>query len=309
MPLDPQAKTLLDRLASQAIAPLETLTPREARAQMEAATLFLGRPERVASAVDHRIPGAGGMIRIRITMPEGAGPFPVLVFFHGGGWVIGSIETHDGLCKAITNAASVAVASVDYRLAPEHKFPAAVDDAYAALCWVAAHAAELNLDPTRIAVGGDSAGGNLAAVTALKSRDLAGPALRLQMLVYPITNDDLNTRSYVENAEGYMLTRSDMSWFWGQYLSRPEEGRDPYVSPLRATDLSGLAPAFVMTAEYDPLRDEAEAYAARLQDAGVAVRLTRYSGMIHGFLRRYTLLDQGRKGLDEVAQVLRGALN
>jgi acetyl esterase len=231
-----------------------------------------------------------------------------LVYFHGGGWVIGSIETHDALCRELTMEAGVVVVSVEYRLAPEHKFPAAADDAYAAVRWVAQHAAELGIDPARIGVGGDSAGGNLAAVVALQARDLGGPPLALQLLIYPITCDDLGTPSYVENAEGYMLTRADMAWFWSQYLSDPAQGDDPRVSPLRAGDLSGLPPAFILTAEYDPLRDEAEAYAARLEQAGVPVRMRRYDGMIHGFLRRLTLLDQGRVALDEVAKGIRDAL-
>jgi acetyl esterase len=307
MPLDPQAKQLLDRLAAMELPPTSSLTPREARAQMEAATLMLGPAARVARVEDRRIDGPGGRIRIRFTWPEGTGPFPCLVFFHGGGWVLGSIETHNGLCRAITHAAGVVVASVDYRLAPEHRFPAAVDDAFAATCWIAENAGTLDIDPERIAVGGDSAGGNLTAVVALKARDLGGPRLVHQLLIYPATNFDLDTPSYRQNAEGYMLTREDMEWFFGLYLSDPSDGSNPHVSPLRAPDLSGLPPAFVLTAEYDPLCDEGIAYARRLEEAGVPVRLSNYRGMIHGFLRRYNFLDQGRHALDEVAEVLRAA--
>jgi acetyl esterase len=287
---------------------MSTLTPARARAQMEAATPLLGPSPNVARVEERAFRGPGGSVPVRLTYPEGDRPFPGLVFFHGGGWVIGSIETHDALCRAITRAAGVAVASVGYRLAPEHKFPAAADDAYAAAAWVAERAGELGLDPRRIAVGGDSAGGNLAAVAALKARDLGQPRLAFQLLLYPITNDDLETPSYLENAEGYMLARSDMAWFWRQYLADPSQGRHPHVSPLRAEDLAGLPPALVITAEYDPLRDEGEAYAARLAAAGVPTRLIRYPGMIHGFIRRYNLLDQGREALDEIAAALRHGL-
>ena len=304
MPLDPQAKAFLDELSRQSNPSRTAQTPAEARANMRAETPSLGAPPAVAKLEDRTIPGPGGPIRVRISSPGGPGPFPAMVYYHGGGWVIGDIDTHDALCRALTNAAQTVVVSVDYRLAPEHPYPAAVEDAYAAASWVADHSAELNIDRARIAVGGDSAGGNLAAVVALKARDLGAPRLALQVLIYPITDCDFSVRSYLENAEGYMLTRDAMVWFWNHYA--PEDARrvEPYASPLRAADLSGLPPALVLTAEYDPLRDEAESYAARLAQAGVAVTLTRYPGMIHGFLRRFAVFDQGKAALEQVARAL-----
>jgi acetyl esterase len=308
MPLDPQARALLEQLTAQAAPPVTVLSPAESRREMEEATRSLGPPVRVARVEDRTIPGSGGPIPIRITMPEGSGPFPALVYFHGGGWVLGSIATHDGICRSLTNGAGVAVVSVNYRLAPEHSFPAAADDAFAATAWVAAHGGALDIDPGRLAVGGDSAGGNLAAVVALMARDRGEPRLAFQLLVYPITNDDLDTPSYRENAEGYFLTREAMAWYWDQYAPNPRDRRNPYASPLRAPDLSRLPPALVITAEYDPLRDEAEAYALRLTEAGVATRRIRYPGMIHGFLRRAAVLDQGKNALNECAAALRAAL-
>jgi acetyl esterase len=297
-------------MAELASPPVTALTPQAARALMEAESRSLGAMPRVGRVEDRTIPGPAGEIRVRVTTPDGDGPLPALVYFHGGGWVVGSIATHDALCREITNAAGVAVVSVDYRLAPEHPFPAAVEDAYAATAWVAEHGPTIGIDPARIAVGGDSAGGNLAAVVALKARDEGGggPRLACQVLLYPITNDDLDTASYREFARGYMLTREAMAWYWDQYVPAPGDRRDPYASPLRAEDLGGLPPALVMTAGYDVLRDEAEAYAARLIEAGTRVQLSRHDGMIHGFLRRTAIFDQGRKALAEVGEMLRSTL-
>jgi len=305
MPLDPQAQTLIDQAALQPGPAIADQTPELARAQMLASTPLLGPPPDVATLEDHFIPGPAGPLRVRVTAPAGPGPFPVLVYYHGGGWVVGSIETHDLICRSLTNAADCVVVSVDYRLAPEHPYPAAVDDAYAAVVWVAEHARELNADPSRLAVGGDSAGGNLAAAVALKARDQGAPHVALQVLIYPIMDCDFNSPSYLKNAEGYMLTRDSMIWFWNHYVSDLARRTEPYASPLRATDLSNLAPALVQTAEYDPLRDEGEAYAARLAEAGVPVTFTRYDGMIHGFVRRYSFLDQGKTALGQVAAALR----
>jgi acetyl esterase len=232
----------------------------------------------------------------------------VLVFYHGGGWVIGDLYTHDGICRSIVNAAGCAVASVDYRLAPEFKYPVPVEDSYAGLLWVVANATRLGLDSARIAVGGDSAGGNLAAVMALLARDRRGPRLLLQILVYPVTNYDFGTASYRENGTGFVLTTDDMRWFWRHYLSREEQGREMTASPIRAKSLADLPPALVITAGCDPLRDEGDAYAARLRDAGVAVTLTPYPGMFHGFLRMTRILDQSRVLLDEIAGALKKAL-
>jgi acetyl esterase len=308
MPLDPQVKAFLDQLAASAIPPVETLTPREARLQMEAGTVMLGRLPEVGRVEDHVLPGPETPLRVRLTAPAAGGPFPGLIYFHGGGWVTGSLFSHDHLCRALTRAAGVAVISTEYRLAPEHPFPAAVDDAEAAARWVAGHAAGLGLDPARLAVGGDSAGGTLAAAVARRARDQGGPDLAFQLLLYPATDADLDTSSYRENADGYMLTRAAMAWYWDLYVPDLSLRSHPDAAPLRAGDLTGLPPALVVTAEYDVLRDEGEAYARRLAEAGVAARLVRYDGMIHGFLRRHHLLDRGKAALDEVAGALRDAL-
>lgn len=308
MPLDPQAQQVVDTIAALNLKPIKDSTPAEARESMRTRTAGLGPVEDVPAVADHRVPVEGGEITVRLYAPAGVGPHPVLVFYHGGGWVIGDLYTHDGLCRSIVNAAGCAVASVDYRLAPEFKFPVAVEDSYTALKWVAANGPRLGLDSARLAVGGDSAGGNLAAVMALLARDRRGPRILLQVLVYPVTNHDFGTPSYAENATGYVLTTEDMRWFWRHYLSREEQGQEVTASPLRAKSLADLPPALVMTAGCDPLRDEGDAYAARLRDAGVPVTLTPYPGMFHGFVRMTRILDQARAALDEVATALRKAL-
>jgi acetyl esterase/lipase len=307
MPLDPQAQRVIDAMAALNLKPVEESTPAEARESIRTRTAALGPFPDVAAVVDHRVPVAGGEITVRAYSPGGPGPHPALVYYHGGGWVIGDLYTHDGLCRSITNAARCAVLSVDYRLAPESKYPVAVEDSYAALLWIVANAERLGIDRRRIAVGGDSAGGNLATVMALVARDRTGPRLALQVLIYPVTDHDLDTRSYRENATGYILTREGMRWFWNHYLAREAQGREPYASPLRAPSLAGLPQALVITAEYDPLCDEGEAYAARLRDAGVPVTLTRYPGVFHGFVRLTNALDKARTALDEIASSVQKA--
>jgi acetyl esterase/lipase len=307
MPLDPQAQKIVDALAALNLKPVEESTPDEARESMRSRTAALGPVEDVAATADHRVPVAGGEIAVRVYSPGEVGPHPALVFFHGGGWVIGDLTTHDGICRSLTNAARCVVASVDYRLAPEHRYPVAAEDSYAAFRWVLGHAAALGVDPRRVAVGGDSAGGNLATVVSLMARDRGTPLPIFQALVYPVTDCDLDTASYRENATGYVLTREGMRWFFRHYLAREEQGREPYAAPLRAASLAGLPPALVQTAECDPLRDEGEAYAARLRDAGVPVTFTRYSGMFHGFLRMTNILDKARAARDEIAGALRKA--
>jgi acetyl esterase len=246
-----------------------------------------------------------GPVSMRVYRPEAAGPLPALVYFHGGGWVVCDLDTHDNVCRTIARRAEAVVVAVDYRLAPEHKFPAAVDDSYAATLWVAANAGRLGIDPGRIAVGGDSAGGNLAAVVALKCRDHGGPAIALQVLVYPVMNlASFDTASYSEFAEGHNLTRSEMEWFRDCYLARPEDGFDPLASPLLAADLRGLPPALVITAECDVLRDEGEAYARRLEEAGVPVTSCRYPGVIHPFFSMPGVLPQARQAIDQVARAV-----
>jgi len=308
MPLDPQAQKVVDALAALNLKPFRDSSPAEARESMRSRTAALGPFEEVPAVADHRVPVTGGEITVRVYKPAGMGPHPVLVFYHGGGWVIGDLYTHDGICRSIVNAAGCAVASVDYRLAPEFKYPVPVEDSYAGLLWVVANATRLGLDSARIAVGGDSAGGNLAAVMALLARDRRGPRLLLQILVYPVTNHDFGTASYRENGIGFVLTTDDMRWFWRHYLSREEQGREMTASPIRAKSLADLPPALVITAGCDPLRDEGDAYAARLRDAGVAVTLTQYPGMFHGFLRMTRILDQSRVLLDEIAGALKKAL-
>ena len=246
---------------------------------------------------------------MRVYTPEGRGPFPLVVFFHGGGWVLGDLDTHDPMCRALCSGADCVVVSVDYRLAPEHRFPAAPDDALAATRWVAAHAAEIGGDPVRIAVAGDSAGGNLAAVTSLRIRDEGGPTLRGQLLIYPgLGYPSPPTPSYIENAEGYGMTRESATWFWDQYLGDRSQATNPHAAPLLAPDLRGLPPALVITAEYDVLRDEGEQYVERLRAAGVPARLSRYNGVHHRFAELIGILDQAEQARDEMCAWLREAL-
>jgi acetyl esterase/lipase len=307
MPLDPQAQRVVDAMAALNLKPVEESTPAEARESIRTRTAALGPVEGVVAVADHRVPVAGAEITVRVYSPGGPGPHPTLVYYHGGGWVIGDLYTHDGLCRSITNAARCVVVSVDYRLAPEWKYPVAAEDSYTALCWVVANAARLGVDPRRVAVGGDSAGGNLAAVATLMARDRGGPGVVHQILIYPVTDSDLNTHSYAENATGYVLTIEGMRWFWSHYLAHAGQGLEPHASPLRAPSLAGLPSALVITAECDPLRDEGEAYAARLRDAGVPVTVTRYDGMFHGFVRMTRILDKARTALDEIADSLQKA--
>ena len=307
MPLDPQMQKIVDATLALGLPPLEQMTVEQARESIRQRTPALGPVQQVKAVEEHHVPVADGTIGMRVYRPSDTRPLPALVFYHGGGWVIGDLYTHDGICRAIANAAGCVVASVDYRLAPERKYPAAFEDSYAALTWLAGHAPTLGVDPARLAVGGDSAGGNLAAVVALAARDRQGPRLALQLLIYPATAHAFDTASYRENGEGYLLTREGMKWFWNHYLARPEDGRQPYASPLLAKDLGGLATALVITAEYDPLRDEGEAYAKRLAEAGVPVTNTRYPGLVHGFIRMINVLDPAKRALDEVAAALRKA--
>jgi acetyl esterase len=301
MPLHPQTRALLDQFAAAGGFDATQLPVPAVRAMY--AQMSAGRPgPEVASLAERSVPGPAGAIPVRVYA------LPGIVYFHGGGFVIGGLDSHDGTCRALANASGCAVVSVDYRLAPEHRFPAAPEDCYAALRFVAEHGEELGIDPRRLAVAGDSAGGNLAAVTALLARERRGPDLRFQLLVYPVADHAFDTASYRDNAEGYFLTAAMMRWFWGHYLERPEQGDDPLASPLRAKDLAGLPPALVITAEYDPLRDEGEAYAERLRKAGVAAELLRYDGQIHGFFSLFDALDDGRAAVERAGAALRAAL-
>lgn len=305
MPLDPVVKNLLDAAAQLNLPPFDELTPEEARERILPA---IGAPEEVARIQDRTIPGPNGDIAVRMYQPEGEAPFPLFVYFHGGGWVLGSIESHDMTCRSLANASGCTVVSVDYRLAPEHKFPVPLEDCYAAATYVAEHASEFNGDASRLAVGGDSAGGNLAAAVSLMARDRGGPRIAFQLLVYPVTDWSFDTPSYRDNAEGYFLTTASMRWFWSHYLRNAADGADPYASPLRAGSLRDLPPALVITAEFDPLRDEGEAYAARLRDAGVAAATSRYEGVIHGFFSMAALIPQGQDAVNEGAAAVRAAI-
>jgi acetyl esterase len=304
MPLDPQAQAVLDALNAGADLDVTALSPVQMRAVFDTMVLP-GDGTPVAEVQDRGVPGPDGEIPVRVYTPEGRGPHPALVYFHGGGFVIGGLETHDGTCRDLAAGAGCVVVSVDYRLAPEHPFPAAPEDCHAVTRWVAEHAGEIDVDASRIAVGGDSAGGNLAAVVSLLCRDRGGPALVHQLLVYPVTDHAFDTESYESNAEGYMLSRDLMRGFWGHYLTRPEQGEDALASPLRAKDLTGVAPATLITAEFDPLRDEGEAYAQRLIAAGVPTRLTRYDGVFHGFFAMGSVIDKGRAAVAQAISALR----
>lgn len=309
MPLDPQAQKILKEAAALGLPAYQDLSPTEARKQM----LELAPPVdpllSVKRVEDRSIPGPERDIPIRLYYPMGEPPFPVLVYFHGGGWVIGDLETHHGFCHALAKTSNCLVVSIDYRLAPEYRYPAAVEDAYAATKWVAENAAGIQADADRLAVCGDSAGGHLAAVVAMMARDRKGPPIKLQILIYPITDFNFNTPSYLENREGYVLTRDLMQWFWDHFIADEADANDPYVSPLRARNLSDLPEALIITAEYDPLRDEGEAYGEKMRAAGVNVKLTRYPGMMHAFIRMTAHLDKAKEALDEVSGTIREALN
>ena len=302
--LDPDARAFLERVEALGVPGFGDVPVDEARRLQDEASPGLFGPLVEVPFEDRSLPGAAGRIPVRVYR-AGEDPAPVLVYFHGGGWVLGSIRTAHGVCATLARLAGCVVCSVDYRLAPEHVFPAALEDAWAATTWVAKHADEVGGLPGPPAVGGDSAGGNLAAVCALRARD-AGLSLPLQVLVYPITDADFGTPSYREFAEGYYLTASGMRWFWDNYL--PDGDRfDPDVSPLRTADVAGVAPALVITAEYDVLRDEGEAYARRLEEAGVTTRLERYDGLIHGFLRMPAVIARANGALESAAAGLRAS--
>jgi acetyl esterase len=307
MPVDPQIQVYLDQIAALNPPPIRSMTPQEVRQQMAMLMAILPEGEAVARVENRSITGPAGKLPIRIYTPEGSGPFPLLVFFHGGGWVRCDLDTHDGQCRALANGGGCVVVSVDYRLAPEHKFPAAPQDCYAATSWVAKHATELHGDAGRLAVGGDSAGGNLAAVVAQMARDQGGPDLVFQLLIYPATNFRAQTASMRENAEGYFLTREEMTWFGNHYLRSPEDEVDPQASPMLASNLGGLPPALIITAEYDPLRDEGEEYGRLLQASGVLVTVSRYKGMIHGFFALAGIIDLANDATAEASAALRTA--
>jgi acetyl esterase len=304
MPLDPAAKNVLDLLAAMGGTPLHESTPAEGRASFAGLKMLGGDGADVAAAT----PGLyGGVPGITVT-PNGEGPFPVLVWIHGGGWVIGSADESIATARDLAAGAGCIVVSLDYRLAPEHKAPAAADDCITAVGWVLEHAHEFGGDPQRVAVGGDSAGGNLAALVALHY----GSRLRQQVLVYPATDLTLSSPSIDENAEGYLLTKASMQWFVGHYLDGSgTTATDPGISPTYADDtaLAASAPAFVITAEFDPLRDEGEAYAARLASLGVPVTARRFDGQIHAFYSMPAVIPAATDAIAQTIEVLRTAFN
>lgn len=307
MPLDPQVQVVLENMKKQGGPPLHTLPVESARTVNLSS--MAAQPEEVWKVDNRKIPGPAGHIPVRVYRPQSKYPLPVLIYYHGGGWVVGDLDAADVLCRQLANGANVIVVSVDYRLAPEHRFPAAIEDAYAAAVWVAENASSLEADPNRIAVGGDSAGGNLAAAVTLMARDQGLSFIKFQLLFNPATHYAFDTDSYRDNAEGYGLTTDTMRWFWGQYLAEEQDGRNPYASPLLAVDFSSLPPALVITAEFDPLRDDGEAYAAKLQAAGIPVEAKRYDGMVHGFMLQTGGYDQGRQAVKHAVSALRIALH
>ena len=307
MPLDPQAAAFLKQAADAGAPPLESMPVPQAREFLRSLFGPQGAREPLKQVEDRVIDAGDVKLPIRIFTPEGSGPLPILVFFHGGGWVLGDCESYDTPCRALANGAGCIVVSVEYRLAPEHKFPAAPEDCYAATLWTVRNAASLGGDPARVAIGGDSAGGNLAAVVAQMARDRDTPPLVLQVLIYPVTNHARDTASYRANAEGYLLTKAGMDWFWNCYLREPSDGAKPYASPLRATNFANLAPALLITAEYDPLHDEGAAYGAKLGAAGVKLVYSDYPGMIHGFFSLAHILTEGKNLQAEICRELRKA--
>ena len=307
MPLDPQVVQVMEAMAALGLPPADTVSPEEARANAKLRKRSPG-PE-VAKVEDRTIPGPDSDVPVRIYTPEGSGLFPILVWFHGGGWVVGDLESADGSARNLCVGGQCVVVSVDYRLAPDAKFPGPAEDCWAATTWAVDNAARINGDPTRLAVGGDSAGGNLAAVMALMAADRGGPEIALQLLIYPVTDVNFNTVSYSDNAEGYSLTKVGMQWYWEHYLENDADALNPYAAPLQAESLVGQPPALVITAEFDPLRDEGEAYAKRLTEAGVATTVTRYDGMIHGFFSMTAVVDKSQQAMDQAASALRSAFS
>ncbi len=304
MAIDEATAWLLAQLAESGATPLHELTPHEGREVMAQTSALLGPGPEVARTYDERVTAADGdEFTVRVLVPAGE-IRALVVYYHGGGWVIGDLDTHDHLVRVLANRLQAAFVNVDYRLAPEHRFPAAADDAWAALLWVTERMTEIAGRPVPLVVMGDSAGGNLAAVVARRARDAGGPELAGQVLIYPVTDADLDTASYLDPENQLLLTRESMIWFWDHYAPDPADREHPDASPLRADDLSGLAPAIVVTAEHDPLRDEGEAYAAQLALAGVAVAQQRFAGQMHAFFAMVGVLPGSAAGIDYVAEQL-----
>ncbi|MCY7419347.1 MAG: alpha/beta hydrolase [Chloroflexi bacterium] len=307
MPLDPDAAAILQRVREAGVPPWRSLPPVEGRVVYRNRALLFDGPKLPAGEVwDAAIPSADGDIPIRVYRPEGP-PRPIFIYLHGGGWTLGDVDTHDAVCRRISVASDCMVVSVAYRLAPEHRYQAQLDDVDAAGGWLAAQGDDLGGDPTRLAMGGDSAGGNLTAGASIRLRDAGGPRLALQVLIYPATAPWFETLSYHQNAEGYWLTRKDVIWFWDNFLGPGDGAQDPYACPGIVEDLRDLPPAVVITAGFDPLRDEGEVYAIRLRRAGVRVAAKRFPGMIHGFVALPTAIPAGDRAIAIIATATRRA--
>jgi acetyl esterase len=311
MPLDPLLKAFLDQMAAQPLPKMWEMEPAAAREAMVALMQAAGPKDvPIGKVTNLAIPGPAGDIPARAYTPVAAGgePLPTLVFFHGGGFVIGGIETHDGLCRMLANDSACRVISVEYRMAPEHKFPAAVEDAFAAVAWIEKNAAKLGVDANRLAVGGDSAGGNLAAVVTHMARDAGAPKLAFQMLLFPVTEIEADMVSRREFAEGYFLEGRTIEWFFDHYFEAGAETSDIKASPLLAEKFTGLPPAYIMVAGFDPLHDEGVAYAEKLRDAGISVTLDDYPDMVHDFIYLQAVLPQAAEALGTAAKALKAAL-
>lgn len=306
MTLDPQIAGLIETLDS-GFPPVHTMTGAQARAAIHSRFVANPQPEPVASVADHQVPVDNGRIDVRVYRPEASEPLPLLVYAHGGGFVFCDLDSHDGLCRNLANLIPAVVVSVAYRLAPEHRWPTAAEDLYAATRWAVDHAADFGADPSRVVVGGDSAGGNLAAVTTLMARDRGGPDLAAQLLLYPVIAADFDTDSYRLFGRGFYNPRPALQWYWDQYVPQVADRRHPYASPL-AGDLSGLPPAVVVLAGHDPLRDEGIAYANALEEAGVPVTRRPFDGGIHGFMTM-PMLDIAHRARREAGRALSDLLD
>ncbi len=306
MPLHPQIQAMREQRIRDNVPQLYTLSLDQARAaDLASIRQTGGTPEPVYQVADRYLPGPGGELPIRVYRPGPEPDLPVLAYFFGGGWVLGGLDTADGICRALANLAGCLVVTVGYRLAPEHPFPAALDDCCAALRWIRDNAAEIGADPDRLAVGGDSAGGNLAAAVSLWARDTGGVPLAGQLLVYPNTDQLADDESMRDNEDPWLFNHHSVAWYRQHYLVAPADAENPLASPLRAARLDGLPPALVITAEYDPLRDQGERYADRLAQARVPVRLSRYDGMVHGFFAMGGTVDAGRTAVEQAGAQLR----
>lgn len=312
MPVHPQAQMFLDQSADA--PPAYEMSVADARAMMDGFNALAGEPEAVHAVTDRTIDGPAGPLRLRVYTPatsasgDEAG-LPVTVYYHAGGYIMGSLDSHDSLCRQLANAGGCIVVAVEYRLSPEHTFPAPVEDAFAALQWVGEHAAEIGGDPSRLAVAGDSVGGGLATIVSLLARDAGGPALRLQVMVYPDVDWFFESESWTTMGQGYFVTTEIAEWLRSSYFNSPDEWGDWRASPLRCPDLSGLPPALLLYPEYNLARSDMEAYAKRLQEAGVPTTVSMYEGMIMGWWCMSSFIDAGREAVDEVGTALRKAFS